>query len=65
MRITFRIDCSPNEFRRFCGEPDVTPLLHALVLLLDGCLRGRIDALDPNAPAGAGTRCSPVPKARG
>lgn len=61
MRITCRIECSPNEFRRLCGAPDVSPLIHLWATLADRRLKGQIEALDPGTSADPGTISGTVP----
>jgi len=47
MKITFNIDCSPEEARAFLGLPDVAPMQQALMADLERQLRDNIKAMNP------------------
>jgi hypothetical protein len=42
MRITFRIDCSANEFRRLGGQPDLLPLVELAGVAMERWLQARV-----------------------
>lgn len=46
MKITFDIDCTPEEARRFLGLPDVTPVNEALVDHLKARVDEMADSMD-------------------
>lgn len=47
MKVTFNIDCSPEEARAFLGLPDVGPMQQALMAELEERLRSNIQAMNP------------------
>ena len=47
MKVTFNIECSPEEARAFLGLPDVAPMQQALMADLESRLRSNIEALSP------------------
>lgn len=49
MKISFDIDCTPEELRGFFGLPDVRPLQESLLKEVEARLRANLDALDPEA----------------
>ncbi len=59
MKVTFNIECTPEEARVFLGLPDVQPLQEALMRELEERLRANLQALTPESlfstwlPAGA------------
>ena len=49
MKISFDIDCTPEELRGFFGLPDVKPMHEALLKEVEERLRADLQALDPEA----------------
>ena len=49
MKITFNIDCTPEEARTFFGLPDVKPMQDALLAKVQDRLSGNIDAMTPDS----------------
>jgi hypothetical protein len=49
MKVTFNVDCSPEEARAFLGLPDVAPMQQALMADLEQRLRTNIEAMNPEA----------------
>ncbi len=49
MKVTFNIDCTPEEARAFLGLPDVAPMQQALMGELEDRLRATMGALSPEA----------------
>ncbi len=49
MKVTFNIECSPEEARTFLGLPDVAPMQEALMAELEQRLRANINAMNPEA----------------
>lgn len=47
MKVTFDIECTPEEARQFLGLPDVAPLQDALMKDLEEHLRESMRSLDP------------------
>lgn len=47
MKVTFDIDCTPEEARAFMGLPDVAPMQEALMEQLQEKLAENIRTLDP------------------
>ncbi len=47
MKVTFDIDCSPEEARQFLGLPDVVPLQTQMMKELEDRMRENIRNLDP------------------
>ena len=47
MKVTFNIDCTPEEARRFMGLPDVTPLQDKMMEELEKKTQENIRSLDP------------------
>lgn len=47
MKVTFNIDCTPEEARRFMGLPDVTPLQDKMMEELEKKMQDNIRSLDP------------------
>jgi hypothetical protein len=48
MKVTFNVECSPEEARSFLGLPDVAPMQQALMAELEQRLRANIDAMNPD-----------------
>lgn len=49
MKISFDIDCTPDELRGFFGLPDVKPLQGRLLKEVEERMRVDLKALDPEA----------------
>ncbi len=49
MKVTFNIECTPEEARAFLGLPDVAPMQQALMGDLENRLRSNIDAMSPES----------------
>lgn len=47
MKITFDIDCTPDELRGFFGLPDVKPMQEELLKEVEARMRAGLKALDP------------------
>ncbi|HVC55079.1 MAG TPA: DUF6489 family protein [Stellaceae bacterium] len=47
MKISFDIDCTPEELRGFFGLPDVKPMHERLLKEVEERLRTNLKALDP------------------
>ena len=47
MKVTFNIECSPEEMRAFLGLPDVQPMQDALMKELQERMRANIQAMNP------------------
>jgi hypothetical protein len=47
MKITFDIDCTPEEARAFFGLPDVRPLQQAVMAQVQEKIMANIQAMDP------------------
>jgi uncharacterized protein DUF6489 len=47
MKITFDIDCTPDELRGFFGLPDVTAMQQQLLKEVEERMRANLKALDP------------------
>jgi hypothetical protein len=48
MKVTFNVECSPEEARSFLGLPDVAPMQQALMADLEQRLRDNIQAMTPD-----------------
>jgi len=48
MKVTFNVECSPEEARAFLGLPDVAPMQQALMGELEQRLRDNIAAMTPD-----------------
>ena len=42
MKINVEVECSPEEFRRLMGLPDLTPVHERFVAALGGMVEGRV-----------------------
>ena len=51
MKVTFDIDCTPEEARRFLGLPDVTPIHDAMVDQMKQAAAKTMPYLDPESMA--------------
>ena len=49
MKITFDIDCTPDELRGFFGLPEVKPMQDEMMKEIAERMRASIKALDPEA----------------
>ena len=49
MKISFDIDCTPDELRGFFGLPEVKPMQDRLMAELEEKMRANLNALDPQA----------------
>lgn len=47
MKVTFNIDCTPEEARAFLGLPDLGPMQQALLGDLEQQIRTNIQAISP------------------
>lgn len=47
MKVTFDVECTPEEARRFMGLPDVAPMQEALMKELEDQMRDNMRSLDP------------------
>jgi len=47
MKVTFNVECSPEEARTFLGLPDVAPMQQALMAELEEQLRNNLRAMTP------------------
>jgi len=51
MKVTFNIDCTPEEARRFLGLPDVTPVHAVMVDQMKQAAAKALPYLDPESMA--------------
>ena len=49
MKISFDIDCTPEELRGFFGLPDVKPMQEQLLKEVEERMRANLKSLDPQA----------------
>ena len=49
MKITFDIDCTPQEARAFLGLPDVQPMQDALMHEVEERMRANLAAMEPES----------------
>jgi hypothetical protein len=49
MKITFDVDCTPEEARSFFGLPDVKPMQDALLAKIEERMASDLDAISPEA----------------
>lgn len=49
MKISFDVDCTPEELRGFFGLPEVKPMQDRLMAEVEERLRASLKALDPEA----------------
>ncbi len=47
MKITFDVDCTPEEARSFLGLPDVKPMQDALLAKIEERMAANLDAISP------------------
>lgn len=46
MKVTFDIDCTPEEARKFLGLPDVAPMQDAMMQELQKKMKENVEAMD-------------------
>ena len=49
MKVTFDIDCTPEEARKFLGFPDVAPMQEAMMQDIETRMRDNLNNLEPEA----------------
>jgi hypothetical protein len=49
MKITFDVDCTPEEARSFLGLPDVKPMQDSLLAKIEERMATNLDAMSPEA----------------
>ncbi len=49
MKVTFNVECSPEEARAFLGLPDVAPMQEALMAELEQQMRENIKSMNPES----------------
>lgn len=49
MKVTFDIDCTPEEARKFLGLPDVAPMQEAMMKEIEERMRDNLTNLEPEA----------------
>ncbi|CAN5356910.1 DUF6489 family protein [soil metagenome] len=49
MKITFNIDCTPQEARNFLGLPDVQPMQEKAMKQMEDAVLSSISAMSPEA----------------
>jgi hypothetical protein len=49
MKVTFDIDCTPQEARAFFGLPDVEPMQRAMMADVEKRMKDNLDAMSPDA----------------
>ncbi len=49
MKVTFNVECSPEEARAFLGLPDIVPMQQALMRDLEERLRENIQSMNPES----------------
>ena len=47
MKVTFDVECTPDEARRFIGLPDVAPMQEAMMKEIEKQMRDNMRSLDP------------------
>jgi hypothetical protein len=47
MKITFDIDCTPEEARQFLGLPNVRPMQEAMMKEIQARMEANLNAMDP------------------
>ena len=47
MKVTFDVECTPEEARRFFGLPDVAPMQEAVMKEIEKKMMDNIKAMDP------------------
>jgi len=49
MKVTFDIDCTPEEARTFLGLPDVQPMQKAMMAEVEQRMKDGLDSMGPEA----------------
>jgi len=49
MKVTFDIDCTPEEARAFFGLPDVQPMQKAMMADVEQRMKDGLDSMSPDA----------------
>ncbi len=49
MKMTFNIECTPEEARSFLGLPDVKPMQEAFLKDIETRMRANMQAMDPES----------------
>lgn len=49
MKVTFNIDCTPEEARKFFGLPDVVPMQEMMMKEIEAKMQDNIQNLDPES----------------
>ncbi len=49
MKVTFDIDCTPEEARAFIGLPNIAPMQERLMKAMEGKLHDNLNSLDPES----------------
>ncbi|MGB8275570.1 MAG: DUF6489 family protein [Alphaproteobacteria bacterium] len=49
MEISIKVDCTPDEARRFLGFPDVVPMQQAMMAEIEKRMKENLSAMDPDA----------------
>jgi len=49
MKITFDVDCTPEEARTFFGLPDVKPMQDSMMKKIEERMGANLDAMSPEA----------------
>jgi hypothetical protein len=49
MKVTFNIDCTPEEARQFFGLPDVVPMQEMMMKEVEAKMQDNIKNLDPES----------------
>ncbi len=49
MKVTFDIDCTPEEARAFLGLPDVQPMQKAMMAEVEQRMKDNLDSMSPDA----------------
>ncbi len=49
MKVTFDIDCTPEEARAFLGLPDVQPMQKAMMAEVEQRMKDGLDSMSPDA----------------
>jgi hypothetical protein len=49
MKITFDVDCTPEEARTFFGLPDVKPMQDSMMKKIEERMAANLDAMTPEA----------------
>ena len=49
MKVSVEIDCTPEEARRFFGQPDLQPMQEAVMKAMQDQLMSNVQGMDPEA----------------